>query len=60
MQSVEPNIEWHLGAAQDHGLDFVESDLEAGDCGGTHAVTLPRSSAADQFHGKSSSSLWIA
>src|SRR5215469_16856912 len=47
-------------AAQDHGLDVVESDLEAGNGGGTHAATLRRSSSADQFHGKSSSSLWIA
>src|SRR5215472_10030386 len=48
---VEPDIEWHFDAAQDHGLDVVESDLEAGDGGGTHAATLRRSSLADQFHG---------
>src|SRR5215471_19064458 len=60
MQPVKPDIEWHFDAAQDHGLDVVESDLEAGDGGGTHATTLRRSSSADQFHGKSSSSLWIA
>src|SRR5215469_1246629 len=60
MQPVEPDIERHFDAAQGHGLDVVESDLEAGDSGGTHAATLRRSSSADQFHRKSSSSLWIA
>jgi hypothetical protein len=60
MQPVEPDIEWHLDAAQDHGLDVVESDLEAGDGGGIHAATLRRFISADQFHGNSSASLWIA
>src|ERR1700741_1042436 len=44
MQPVEPDIEWHLDAAQNHGLDFVESDLEVGlkwrhSC--RHFTTLP-------------------
>jgi hypothetical protein len=60
MQPVEPDIEWRLDAAQDHGLDVIEGDLESGDGSGTHAPTLPRSISADQFHGKSSFSLWIA
>src|SRR5215813_13044322 len=60
MQPVESDIEWHLDAAQDHGLDVVEGDLESSNGGGTHAATLRRSISADQFHGKSSPSLWIA
>ena len=60
MKPVEPDVERHLDAAQDHGLDVVEGDLEAGDGVGTHAATLRCSIAAAQFHGRSSSSLWIA
>jgi hypothetical protein len=28
MQPVEPDVEWHINAAQDCGLDVVEGDLE--------------------------------
>jgi hypothetical protein len=31
MQPVEADVEWHLDAAQDHGLDVVEGDLEPGE-----------------------------
>ena len=60
VQPIEPDVERHLDAAQDRGLDAIEGDLEAGDGVGAHAATLRRSSAVAQFHGKSSSSLWIA
>ena len=60
VQSVKPDVERHLDTAQDRGLDVVERDLEAGDGVGTHAATLRRSISAAQFHGRSSSSLWIA
>src|SRR5947209_614248 len=43
VQPIEPDVEWHLDAAPDHGLDVVESDLEPGDGGDTHAATLRRS-----------------
>jgi hypothetical protein len=59
VQPVEPNVEWHLAAAQDHGLDIVEGDLEASD-GGIHAATLRHPMSAAQFHVKSAPSLWIA
>ncbi len=59
MQPVEPDVEWHINAAQDCGLDVVEGDLETSDGGGTHAATLRRSISMAQFHGKSSSSLWM-
>ena len=49
-----------IDQAFDLDRDVVESDLEAGDGGGTYAATLRRSGSADQFHGKSSFSLWIA
>ena len=60
MQTIEPDVERHLDAAQDHGLDVVEGDLEASDSGGTHAAILRRSISVAQFHGRSSSSLWMA
>lgn len=60
MQTIEPDVERHLDAAQDHGLDVVEGDLEASDGGGTHAAILRRSISVAQFHGRSSSSLWMA
>ena len=60
MQPVEPDVERHLDAAQDRGLDVVEGDLESGDGVGTHAATLRRSISAAQFQGRSSSSLWMA
>jgi hypothetical protein len=59
VQTIEPNVEWHRKAAQNRRLDVIESDLELGDGGGTHAATLRRSVSAAQFHGKRSSSLWI-
>ena len=60
MQTVEPDIERHLEAAQNWGPDVVEGDLETGDGVGTHATSLRRSISAAQFDGKSSSGLWIA
>src|SRR6266511_3002264 len=60
VQPVEPDVERHLDVAQDRGLDIVEGDLETGDGVGTHAATLRRSLSAAQFHGRSSSSLWMA
>jgi hypothetical protein len=42
MQPVEPDRERHLDAAQHHGLDVVERDLEAGDGVGGHAASLRR------------------
>src|SRR4030095_12636078 len=60
VQPVERYIERHLNAAQDYWLDVVEGDLELGNGVGTHAATLRRSISAAQFHGKSSSSLWMA
>src|SRR5271155_1713817 len=59
VQPVESDVERHLDAAQNRGLDVIEGDLEAGDGGGAHAATLRRSAPAAQFHGKRSSSLWI-
>ena len=59
MQAIEPDVERHLDAAQDRRLDVVEGDLETGDGVGTHAATLRRSISAAQFHGSSSSSLWM-
>src|SRR5258705_2829293 len=59
VQPVESDVERHLDAAQDHGLDVVERDLELGDGGGTHAATLRPSISPAQFHGKNASSLWI-
>jgi hypothetical protein len=38
VQPVEPDVERYLDAAQHHGLDVVEGDLEASDSGGTHAA----------------------
>jgi hypothetical protein len=54
MQPVEPDIEWHINAAQNFGLDVVEGDLEASDGVGTHAASLRRSVSMAQFHSKSS------
>jgi hypothetical protein len=59
VQPVEANIERHLDAAHNRGLDRIEGDLEAGDGGDAHAATLRRSVSAAQFHGNRSSSLWI-
>ena len=59
VQPVEPNIERHLDAASNRGLDSIEGDLETGDGVGTHAANLRRSLSLAQFHGKSSLSLWI-
>jgi hypothetical protein len=52
MQTIEPNVEWHLEAAQNRGLDVIEGDLEAGDGMGAHAATLRRSLSLAQFRGK--------
>lgn len=52
MQTIEPNVEWHLDAAQNRGLDVIEGDLEAGDRMGAHAATLRRSLSLAQFRGK--------
>lgn len=60
VQPIERYIERHLDATQDYWLDVVEGDLELGNGVGTHAATLGRSISAAQFHGKSSSSLWMA
>jgi hypothetical protein len=60
VQAIEPDVERDLDAAQNRGLDVIKGDLEAGDGGGTHAATLRDSPSAAQFHGKSSSSLWMA
>ena len=43
VKPIEPDVERHIDAAQDRGLDVVERDLELGDGGGTHAATLQRS-----------------
>jgi hypothetical protein len=53
MQSVEPDIEWHLDPAQHRGRHIIERDLEAGDGVGTHAARLRRSRSAAQRHGNS-------
>ena len=50
MQPVEPDVEWHINAAQNRGLDVVEGDLEASDGVGTHAASLRRSISMAQFH----------
>src|SRR5262245_16234269 len=60
VQPIEPDIEGNLDAAQNRGFDVIERDLEASDGVGCHAASLRRSISAAQFHGKSSSSLWIA
>jgi len=60
MQAVELDVGRHLGAAQNRGLDVVESDPEAGDGVGNHAATLRHSIPAAQFHGSGSSSVWMA
>ena len=59
MQAIESDIEWDFDAAQNHGLDGIEGDLEAGNGDGAHAANLRRSLSLAQFHGKSSLSLWI-
>src|SRR6266566_6356082 len=59
MQAVESDVEGHLDAAQNRGLNVVEGDLHAGDGIGAHAATLRRSISAAQFHGESSSRLWL-
>src|SRR5207245_11242581 len=60
VQPIESDVERHLDAAQDHRLDVVEGDLGVGAGGGTHAAILRRSISVAQFHGRSSSSLWMA
>jgi hypothetical protein len=54
VQTIEPNVEWHLDAAQNRGLDVIEGDLDAGDGMGAHAATLRRSISLAQL------SLWMA
>ncbi len=53
VQPIEPDIEWHLDAAQNRRCDIVECDLDAGDRVGSHAASLRWSLAAAQFQGRS-------
>jgi hypothetical protein len=56
MQAVEPDVERHLDAAHDRGLDAVEGYLETGNGAGVHAATLQHSLSAAQWHGTGAAS----
>jgi hypothetical protein len=45
MQAVEPDVERHLDAAHDHGLDAVEGYLETGNGVGIHVVYRRRATS---------------